>query len=277
MKLYKYVAIFCIIITTFISCEEVIELDLTNVPTQIVIEGFVTDQEGPYQIKISQTVDFYESNSFPTESNAIVRIYDDLGNDDMLTEVSPGIYETTNLQGERGVTYTLEVQLDGTTYTAISKMPEQLITLDSISANFEEESLFYDEGYYATAYFNDTPNFDNYYRMQVLVNGEVYFFIDIDDEDAVPEEDINFWLTNDKFTDGNEQDYEFPHTLKVGDTFEVTLQHLDRSTFDYYRTLVDVINGGGVAPSNPITNMQGGALGYFGAFSVTGNSIVVQE
>lgn len=276
MKLYKYVATFCIIIVVFISCEEVIELDLTNVPTQIVIEGFVTDQEGPYQIKISQTVDFYDSNLFPTESNALVRIYDDSGNEDLLAEVSPGIYETTILQGERGVTYTLEVQLDGTTYTAISKMPEQPITLDSISANFEEESLFYDEGYYATAYFNDPLVIDNYYRMQVMVNGEVYYFIDLDDDEAAPEKDINFWLTNDKFTDGNLQDYEFPHRLNVGDTFDVTLQHLDRSTFDYYRTLVDVINGGGVAPSNPISNMQGGALGYFGAFSETKNSIIVE-
>lgn len=168
------------------------------------------------------------------------------------------------------------MQLEGATYTATSKMPEQLIPLDSLSTTFEEESLFFDEGYYATAFFNDPPDIDNYYRLQVLVNGEVYFFIDLDDEEAVPQEDINFWLTNDKFTDGNLQDYEFPHTLKVGDTMDVTLQHLDRSTFDYYRTLVDVINGGGVAPSNPITNMSDGALGYFGAFSVTRNSVVVE-
>ena len=58
---------------------------------------------------------------------------------------------------------------------------------------------------------------------------------------------------------------------------QVTLAHLDRSTFDYYRTLVDVIDGGGVAPSNPISNMEGGALGYFGAFSITEDSIVVRE
>ncbi len=120
---------------------------------------------------------------------------------------------------------------------------------------------------------------DNYYRLQVLVNGEVYIFTVENDDGEIEEsnEDINFWLTNDKFTDGNFQDYEFPHNLALGDTIDVSLQHLDRITFDYYRTLVDVINGGGVAPSNPISKMEGGALGYFGAFSQTDNRVVVQE
>lgn len=277
MKLYQYILISGLFILGFSSCEDVIELDLTEVPPQVVIEGFLTDQEGPYIVKISKTADFYDPNSFPPQENAVVRIFDDQGNMDTLTETSPGVYETTTIQGERGITYTLEVQLDGVTYTATSKMPEQLIPLDSITTSFEEESLFFDEGYYATAFFNDPPDIKNYYRLQVLVNGEVYFFIDLDDEEAIPQEDINFWLQNDKFTDGNLQDYEFPHTLKLGDTVEVSLAHLERSTFDYYRTLVDVIDGGGVAPSNPITNLQGGALGYFGAFSVTGNSVVAQE
>lgn len=276
MTFLKSIQLTTLLILIFSSCEDVIDLDLTNVPPQVVIEGFVSDQPGPYSIKISKTADFYDPNSFPPEENAIVILSDDQGNEEILTETSPGIYETATLQGQRGVTYTLEVQLEGATYTATSKMPEQLIPLDSLSTTFEEESLFFDEGYYATAFFNDPPDIDNYYRLQVLVNGEVYFFIDLDDEEAVPQEDINFWLTNDKFTDGNLQDYEFPHTLKVGDTMDVTLQHLDRSTFDYYRTLVDVINGGGVAPSNPITNMSDGALGYFGAFSVTRNSVVVE-
>jgi hypothetical protein len=277
MKTYiKFLAAIAFVLG-FSSCEDVIELDLTDVPPRVVIEGFLTDQPGPYSVRISTTADFYDPNIFAAQENAIVRISDDQGNEDILTETSPGFYETTTLQGERGVTYTLEVALGGVSYTATSKMPAQQIPLVSLTTQFEEESLFNDEGYYATAFFNDPPNVDNFYRLQVLVNGEVYFFVDADDEEAVPEEDINFWLQDDKFTDGNLQDYEFPHTLKVGDTMQVTLAHLERSTYDYYRTLVAIINGGGVAPSNPISNMQGGALGYFGAFSVTGNSVIVEE
>jgi len=270
-----------ILILCLASCEDVIELDLTEVPPQVVIEGFLTDQAGPYTVKISETGDFYDTNEFLALQNAVVRIFDDQGNDETLTETIPGTYQTADTQGERGVIYTLEVELQGVTYTATSKMPEQQIPLDSLSTQFEEESIFNDEGYYTTAFFNDPPNIENYYRLQVLVNGEVYIFVDEGDEDDEEDdeftEDINFWLTNDKFTDGNLQDFEFPHTLALGDTMQVSLAHLDRATFDYYRTLVDVINGGGVAPSNPISNMEGGALGYFGAFSVTENAVVVEE
>jgi hypothetical protein len=277
MKFIKYIPIICLFILGLSSCEDVIDVDLTKVPPKVVIEGFITDNAGPYMVQISRTTDFYEPNIFPPGENAIVKIMDDQGNEEILTETSPGNYETSMLQGVRGVTYTLAVELEGIVYTASCKIPEQQISLDSITINFEEESLFFDEGYYATAYYNDPPDVDNYYRLQVLVNGEVYYFVDKDDEESVPERDINFWLTSDKFTDGNLQDYEFPHNLKVGDTLDVSLEHLDRSTYDYYRTLVDVIDGGGVAPSNPITNIDNGALGYFGAFSVTGNRVVVRE
>ena len=80
-----------------------------------VIEGFVTDEEGPFSIHISKTVDFYDTNTFAPQENAVIRIFDDQENEDMLTETSPGVYEISNLQGERGVTYTLEGQIEGTT------------------------------------------------------------------------------------------------------------------------------------------------------------------
>ncbi|MBO0593509.1 DUF4249 domain-containing protein [Cellulophaga sp. E16_2] len=278
MKFLNYILVTCLILGIF-SCEEVIELDLNSVTPQVVIEGFVTDEIGPYTIQIKKTVDFYDSNTFPAQEDAQVKISDDRGNEEFLIETSPGIYQTSTLQGERGVTYNLEVELEGVNYTAKSRMPENLIVLDTLTSEFLEESIFYKEGYYVTAYFSDPPDIDNYYRLQVLVNGEVYIFTfeNEDGEVEQSERDINFWLTNDKFTDGNLQDFEFPHTLKAGDTLEITLQQLDRATFDYYNNLVDVIYGDGIAPSNPISNINNGALGYFGAFSVAKRTIVIQE
>lgn len=279
MNNIKYIVAACLISLVFSSCEDVIELDLNPTTPQVVIEGFITDEPGPYSIQISKTTDFYDLNSFPPQENAQVKIADDQGNEELLIETSPGIYKTSTVPGKRGTTYTLDVELEGTAYTATSRMPENRIELDSLTLEFNEQSIFYDEGYYVTAYFNDPPDIDNYYRLQVLVNGKVYIFT-FENEDGEREEDtkdINFWLTNDKFTDGKLKEYEFPHTLQVGDTVDVTLQQVDKVTFDYYRTLVDVIYGNGIAPSNPISNLQNGALGYFGAFSVTRKSIVVRE
>ncbi len=157
MKFFRYIVLFGLVVFGFSSCEDVIELDLTNVPPQVVIEGFITDKEGPYTIQISKTVDFYDPNSFPPQENAVVKISDGQGNEDILTETSPGIYETSTLQGERGVTYLLEVQLEGANNTATSKMPENRIILDTLTTEFFEESIFNDERYYTTAYFRDPP------------------------------------------------------------------------------------------------------------------------
>ena len=274
MRHIKYIIITCLSVFLFTSCEDVITLDLDNAEPRLVIESFITDQPGPYTVKITKSADFYDTNNFPLQSGAIVTISDNQGSpEDVLAEVSPGVYETTSIQGQRGVTYTLNVNLNSKTYTASSTMPTLLTPLDSIVYEFEEESLFTDEGYYTTAYFKDPAVVENYYRLNFFVNGEVYTFEEDTDNES---EDDNFWLTRDKFTDGNVQDFEFPQKLVTGDSVYIELHHLDRATFDYYRTIVDIKDGGGVAPANPVSNFGDTVLGYFGAFSVTSNYVIIE-
>ncbi|GAB3646328.1 hypothetical protein GCM10028791_06350 [Echinicola sediminis] len=263
MKRYIYSLLFLTI--SFTACEEVIQLDLDTAAPRIVIEGAVTDQQGPYTVRVSESVGFYEDNVFPGISGAYVEISDEMGNVDVLEEVAEGVYQTTSIQGQRGVNYQLTVQVNGQTFQAESRMQEVQVGIDSLAFRFEEESLLYDEGYYFRAHFEDPEGLGNYYSFNVWVNGELYVF-DFDGEEI---EDDNFWLYEDKYTDGNAQDYDFPHTLKQGDEVYVELRHLNRSTYDYFRTVVEVIDGGGVAPSNPLSNFGDSALGYFGAFSVT--------
>ncbi|AGA78787.1 hypothetical protein Echvi_2541 [Echinicola vietnamensis DSM 17526] len=265
MIMKKYIGLLVLLSVTLMGCEDVIELDLDEGAPRIAIEGIVTDQPGPYTVTITESVGFYDDNVFPSISGAYVEISDDQGNVEVLAEKEAGVYQTASLQGQRGVTYTLTVEYDGQTYTAESKMPEEQVVIDSLGFRFEEESLLNDEGYYFKAYFEDPPGLGDYYSFNVFVNGEVYVF----DFDGEMIEDDNFWLYSDKYTDGNAQDYDFPHTLEEGDDVYVELRHLDKSTYDYYRMLVDVIDGGGVAPSNPISNFGDTALGYFGAFSVS--------
>ncbi|WP_215222777.1 DUF4249 domain-containing protein [Echinicola shivajiensis] len=270
MKSYLYLIIIAVL--SLASCEEVIDISLEDAEPRIVIEGIVTDQPGPYTVTISKSVGFYEDNVFPGVEGAYVEISDDKGNVDILEDMGDGEYQTTSLQGERGVNYSIKVEVEGNTYTAACKMQEEQVAIDSLLVRYEEESLFYKEGYYVRAYFEDPPGLGNYYSFNVYVNGEVYVF----DFDGELIEDDNFWLWDDKFTDGNVQDYDFPHTLEEGDELYVELRHLDRTTYDYYRTLVEIIDGGGVAPSNPLSNFGDTALGYFAAYSVTDIEAVVE-
>lgn len=274
MKYFKLFFICSAILVGLASCEEVIVLDLANTEPRVVIEGIVTDQPGPYRVTIRKTADFYEPSVFPAGTGAIVRISDSEGNEDTLQEIEDGVYQTTNLQGVAGYTYNLTVAFEGEVYRASSTIPANHIPIDSLAYEFEEESVFNDEGYFVTSYFTDLPGVRNYFRLNIFVNGAPYLFENDDDEFI---EDNNFWLIDDKYFEGNQIDYDFPLTLVEGDSVYVELHNLDKSTYDYYITLVQVIDGGGLAPSNPITNLSNNALGYFGAFSVDSASIVVVE
>ena len=55
---------------------------------------------------------------------------------------------------------------------------------------------------------------------------------------------------------------------------------IDKSTYDYYRTLADLLYTNpffGSTPANPNTNLSNGALGYFGSYSSSFKTLVVTQ
>ena len=63
----------------FAACEKVIVIDLKDTEPQIVIDGTVTDQPGPYTVKISKTGDKYSTSKYPAVYGAIVKIAENTG------------------------------------------------------------------------------------------------------------------------------------------------------------------------------------------------------
>lgn len=255
------------------SCEDVIELDLDQVAPKLVVEANMSDQPGPYFIELSETANFYDDNNFNPKAGAEVIIYDEIGNRETLRETTPGIYQTSTTQGVRGVKYTLEIMSEGKTYTATNRIPDQGNPIDSLVVKYEEESIFRDEGYYVTVTTQDPAGVDNYYRLKIFVNGLAYIF-NQDSEDSY--EDNNIYLSSDKFTDGQYLEFGLSPMLKPGDKVKVELYHISKATYDYYRTLLDAIGTGGLAPANPISNFGEQALGNFNTYVVFSDSTEVK-
>jgi len=66
----------------------------------------------------------------------------------------------------------------------------------------------------------------------------------------------------------------------IGDVIRVDLMSLDKSTYEYYRTLRDLIHSYpvfGSTPVNPNTNLTNGALGFFGACAVASKTIIITD
>lgn len=258
-----------LLLVLFSACEDVIDIDLKDVEPQIVIEGMVTDQLGPYMVKISKTGDYFKPSTFPAVSGAIVKIMDDAGNSETLQETEAGIYMSDSLQGIPGRTYTLTVIAEGKDYTATSIMPHSL-HLDSLSYEYQSGGGFGSDkkkGYKLHCYFTDPAGIDNYCRFKVYKNEE---FVK------------GFFLYRDKYTDGNPIDYSNfkDNVFDLNDTINVELLTVNEATYDYFSTLTNVSGignqGPSATPANPNTNLSNDALGYFGAFTVRVDNIIIQ-
>lgn len=233
------------------SCEKVIDLKLDNVAPVIVIEGNISDRFDRHVVKVSKTYNFNEPNRFNSVSGAVVRVTSENGQRFDFTETSPGIYESVRFRGSYLVKYTLNVLIDGKTYTASSVMPEK-VDLNSIS--FRTYSFFGNSNTFIVAHYQDPPGVQNQYRYITKVNDKVG--------------DIS--VSEDRFDDGNDVSnvlFSDLDNFNSGDKIEVELQCIDRNVFKYFFTIGQATGEDGppVAPSNPDSNFNNGALGYFSA------------
>lgn len=118
-----------------ISCIDPFNVQVPGIERLIAVDGMITDQPGPYTVKIFWTSSIGEVFSLadPVEDAQVI-ISDDLGNTEILTYHGKGIYETKSdgIQGVAGRTYHVEINTkDGNHY---SSEPEELKAPGSIDS-----------------------------------------------------------------------------------------------------------------------------------------------
>jgi hypothetical protein len=254
------------------ACQQVVSIDLNKTSPHMVIEGSVTDQAMPDTVVLSKSGNYFEpSLSFPPVPGAIVTIADDMGGRDTLRETVPGTYRSSTLQGIPGRTYTLNVVADGATYTAVSSMPQKVL-IDSLYAT-PFRAFDGDVGYNLYVMFKDPPDPGNYYRINLSISRSL-------PPDSITGE--RYHLFSDKLTNGNEVTYRMRtgRSVVTGDTVTVELLSIDRSTYDYFRTLNNILTSDraptSLAPANPNTNLSNGSLGYFAAYTIDSKKIILR-
>jgi len=264
-KLTSRFFLFSATFLVLLSCQKVVNIDLNSSAPQIVIEGNITNQRGPYYVRISRTVNFSELNVFPVDTTATVKIGDTLGNTEQLVQVSPGVYATKTLRGVPGRTYNIEVLTGGIEYRATSSMPD---TVKINTLKIVNDNEFIRVRKEIEVSLNDPPKIQNFYRFIEMINGN---------------KRNNYSLQSDRYQDGKliRRNINLGDSLeiKTGDTITIFMHSIDKATYDYFRTLRQVRGGGGLgflsaSPANPIINFNNNALGYFSAYSITKKSIV---
>ena len=247
------------VILYLLSCEEVVDVELTSTQPQLVVGGQIGFNENngdpitTGQVTLTLTSPFFSDGNPPAE-NALVSIIDEqTGEVFNLIEDDPGIFNDgfPNLEFDRD--YTLEIVYENEVYTAT----EQLIATGTIDSAEQDDGFLFeeDEETEVVITFSDIPNERNYYLFSFGFE--------------------NFLVTDDEFyQDSNLTFSYFYEEVEPGDLLTITLLGVTQE----FATFVDLTlvqsgeNAGGpfmVPPATVrgniinTTNNNNFAFGYF--------------
>ncbi len=257
--LFTYLMLIVALIT---GCQRVIDVSITSASSMLVIEGNITNATGTQTISLSKTVAYTDANVYPAVSGATVSVSSN-GVTYPFKETSPGQYTISSIKTKAGQAFTMNVTVDNKTYSAVSVMPAQ-VNLDSLGVS--KISVGSSTVQTVSVFYRDPPDAVNQYRFILYINGvEVKEIFTINDA-----------LSNGRVI--NSMLYEDDITIHSGDKAEVEMQCIDNNVFNYWYSLSQ--QGGNspnnsATPSNPVSNISNGALGYFSAHTVQRKSLEI--
>jgi len=144
-KINLNIILILFIILSF-ACKEEFQLESKDYQELMVFEGFITNEPGPYTIKVSKSATINKPIEIPL-SNCEVIIYDDKGYSEFLIETEPGSYITKEegIKGTVGNKYRISITTpDNNKYeTEFQEMPEP-VKIDSLYAKLEYHEIVND-------------------------------------------------------------------------------------------------------------------------------------
>jgi hypothetical protein len=257
----------------FISCEEVVDVDLNKSEPKLVIEASIKWEKGTsgnnQTIRLTTTGDYFNNTVPPangasvtiTDSNAIVYTF--------IEDGATGYYKCTNFNPVINGVYTLSVSYKGQNYTSTDKLyPVPTITsieqdLNGITGN-EIELKFN---------FQDNGAEENFYMEEYKVPFRPFPLLGVFD---------------DEFTNGNEMfSLIIDEDLEAGQNINFTLHGISERYHNYMNILIGISSGLSNGPfSTPPATVKGNIinqtnavdypLGYFRLSEVDVRNYVIQ-
>lgn len=282
MKKYLYqTALVLLSVWMLSACEDKIELDLPDGEVLLVVEGWISNEPGPYHVRLTYTQPYFDDTTPPVAPGAVVFLRDDEGLQVLLEETSPGIYTYLD-SGEVGRSYYLQITTpDGSQYQSQPELLREPVPIldirwevdpDGPSDFLEQE----EEQIYGVLIdtFEPAGRGDNY-RWRTYVNG---FF---------KNDPFDIFVTNDDFVDGSPVLGFSPvnDLFFEGDTVTIVQERISRAALNFLQLVQSqtaFVGGPFDTPPAPIrgnvwntSDPQRNALGFFGAVGRDRATVVV--
>lgn len=121
------------------GCIDPVDFNVKTTDLQLVVNGFITDQPGPYTVtlykarRLKADLDF----SVPV-TGASITIFSDAGEEETLTETIEGTYVTSQIVGEIGKSYFIKITTsDGAAYESIPEKIRPAGEIESLTYEYE--------------------------------------------------------------------------------------------------------------------------------------------
>ncbi|MEM9326767.1 MAG: DUF4249 domain-containing protein [Bacteroidota bacterium] len=278
MKLTFFILLLVVCLT---SCEEIISIDLPTDDNLVIVEGFITNELRTQEVRLSRSQGFNEPSEDTTIPGASVSVFDLSGN--VFTfQFDSGVYKSDSLfAGEVGRRYGLVVVLpEGDTITSPFVTMPEVVPIDLLLFNsFPEESpddpSVILQIYFPVVWASDPGNRRNFYRYVFARNDSLF---------NTPQ-DIE--LLADDAINGNTFPNEFrTFRYDFGDRMTCELRSINKGAFDFLRLLknqtTSLGTASGTSPAGIDSNLTNDTnpsqvvLGYFGCYSLSRASIVLE-
>ncbi|MEX0981805.1 MAG: DUF4249 family protein [Bacteroidales bacterium] len=277
----KKILLLLFILPVFVSCTEIIEIELDSTYSRLVVSGTVTTDSIRHKVKLTTTTDYFYNEPPPAVENATVSIsFDDTI---VFLEESvnqPGVHLFPDaFRGVEGTTYYLEIRDVDIDKDGISELYEAETTMPDIamadSIRLQKFITPFFSGY-QVALWSPEPTGLHYYNYKLLRNG-ILINRRLSDYTVQTDEFINNnYISGIPVGFLNDEDEN--EVVNPGD--EVTLE-INSLTEDYYSFIVDAqseIFGNNPLfsgpPANVHSNISNGAVGIFTAYSIDRVSVV---
>ncbi len=151
------------------SCVTPFDTGVTQNTPQLIVDGLITDQAGPYTVKLTYSA-AYSNGSEGINllvSGARVSITDDLGGSHELREAQLGTYRTdaAAIRGTVGRSYQLHIQTaDSEAYESKPELLKNVSPIDSIYWEYTEGSSAKENGFHVYLDTKDLPTTGDFYR-----------------------------------------------------------------------------------------------------------------
>ena len=247
------------------SCEKVIDIRLNEADQQVIVEAFLTDSAKQAFVKLSKTGSVYLNGEFEKVSSAIVSVTDGTSTWTFVEDPGePGTYLDSTFVAQANKTYNLTINNSGDIYTATS-VTQSDVAFDSLDyilsvGGFGQQGS--DTSFFVFYNMTDNVNEENFYRFVPYKNGE---------------KSGNMYLTNDQLINGNSFSQPFfGDNFESGDTLDAYVLSLDNPNYTYFYSLESGQGSGPFSPTpaNPVSNIEGNAIGYFGVYMTDHEQII---